>query len=169
MTFRGLARVAAVGSLCGLVSGCADRGPSVDEARRAGRSVESLAAADEDHFRDMDGGIVLTPEEVRGRNMWIVWTGGNDRFWDTITVNSFGAFDLLKIVSSHPSLKFSRDNRWNYLGLVNEPCFEKATGPDPQRYGLWLDKRRADCSPDPFENAGKYKGGLPAPSDPATN
>src|SRR5437867_6399711 len=158
MTFRGLARVAAVGSLCGLVSGCADRGPSVDEARRAGRSVESLAAADEDHFRDMDGGIVLTPEEVRGRNMWIVWTGGNDRFWDTITVNSFGAFDLLKIVSSHPTLKFSRDNRWNYLGLVNEPCFEKATGPDPQRYGLWLDKRRADCSPDPFENAGKYKG-----------
>ena len=69
MTFRGLARVAAVGSLCGLVSGCADRGPSVDEARRAGRSVESLAAADEDHFRDMDDGIVLTPEEVRGRNM----------------------------------------------------------------------------------------------------
>src|SRR5207253_9479310 len=91
-------------------------------------------------------------------NMWLVWTGGNDRFWDTITVNSFGGFDLLKIVSSHPSLKFSRDNRWNYLGLVNEPCFEKATGPDPQRYGLWLDKRRADCSPDPFADALKYPG-----------
>ena len=34
--------------------------------------------------------------------MWIVWTGGNDRFWDAITDYSFGAFDLLKIVSSHP-------------------------------------------------------------------
>ena len=22
------------------------------------------------------------PEEIQGRNMWIVWTGGNDRFWD---------------------------------------------------------------------------------------
>ena len=66
--------------------------------------------------------------------------------------------DFLKTFSSHPGLKFSRDNRWNYLGLVNEPCFEKATGPDPQRYGLWLDKRRADCPQDPFENEQKYPG-----------
>src|SRR5262249_60673946 len=44
------------------------------------------------------------------------------------------------------------------LGLVNEPCFEKATGPDPQRFGLWLDRRRADCPPDPFENERKYPG-----------
>jgi hypothetical protein len=41
---------------------------------------------------------------------------------------------------------------------VNEPCFEKATGPDPERYGLWLDKRRADCPPDPFANDKKYEG-----------
>jgi len=129
-----------------------------DEAARAKRTVQSLPAAGEDYFRDMDDAIALTPEEVRGRNMWIVWTGGNDRFWDTITVNSVGAFDLLKIVSSHPGLKFGRDNRWRYLGLVNEPCFEKPTGPDLQRYGLWLDKRSADCPPDPFENDKKYAG-----------
>src|SRR5215472_14402996 len=83
---------------------------------------------------------------------------GKDRFWDTITINSFGNFDLLKILSSHPSLKFSRANRWNYLGLVNEPCFEKPTGPDPQRYGLWIDKRSASCPADPFENDRKYRG-----------
>ena len=41
---------------------------------------------------------------------------------------------------------------------MNEPCYEKATAPDPNRYGLWLDKRKADCGPDPFENAGKYPG-----------
>ncbi len=69
-----------------------------------------------------------------------------------------GTLDLLKTVSSYPSLKFSRDNRWNYLGLVNEPCFEKAAGPDPQRFGLWLDKRRSDCPGDPFENEQKYPG-----------
>jgi hypothetical protein len=130
----------------------------LDEASRAGRSAESFAAADEDYFHDMDGGVALTPDEVRGRNTWIVWTGGNDRFWDAITVNSFGNFDLLKILSSHSSLKFSRDNRWNYLGLVNEPCFEKATGPDRERYGLWLDTRRPDCPADPFENDKKYPG-----------
>jgi hypothetical protein len=130
----------------------------LDEARRAGRTVDSFPAADEDYFRDMDGGIALSPEEVKGRNMWLVWTGGNDRLWDTITVSSFGLFDMLKILSSHPSLKLSRDNRWNYLGVVNEPCFEKATGPDPERWGLWLDKRRADCPPDPFANEQKYAG-----------
>ncbi len=150
-------------SVCALVlAACGTDHPLpgrvLDEASRAKRTVQSLPAADEDYFRDMDDAIALTPEEVRGRNMWIVWTGGNDRFWDTITVNSFGAFDLLKIVSSHPSLKFGRDNRWRYLGLVNEPCFDKATGPDPQRHGLWLDKRRADCPPDPFENDKKYAG-----------
>ena len=65
---------------------------------------------------------------------------------------------FLKTLSSHPKLKASRDNRWDYLGLVNEPCFEKATGPDPERFGLWLDKRDADCPPDPFENEEKYPG-----------
>ncbi len=129
-----------------------------DEAMRAGRDAASFPAADEDYFKDMDGGIALTKEEVQGRNMWLVWTGGNDRFWDVMTNSTAGAFDLLKILSSYPGLKFSRDNRWNYLGLVNEPCFEKATEGDPRHYGLWLDKRRADCPPDPFENATKYPG-----------
>jgi hypothetical protein len=133
-------------------------GQVLDEASRVSRSPESFPAADEDYFHDMDGGLALTREEVQGRNTWIVWTGGNDRFWDAISVNSFGNFDLLKIVSSHASLKFSRDNRWNYLGLVNEPCFEKPAGPDPQRHGLWLDQRRPDCPPDPFENGKKYPG-----------
>jgi cytochrome c2 len=129
-----------------------------DEALRAGRTAASFPAADEDYFHDMDGGMQLTPEEVRGRNTWIVWTGGDDRLWDRMNSVSFGALDFLKTLSSHPKLKASRDNRWEYLGLVNEPCFEKATGPDPQRFGLWLDKRRADCPPDPFENEQKYPG-----------
>src|SRR6266498_4479144 len=143
-----------------LLTGCSkDRsGQVLDEASRAGRTVASFPAAEEDYFHDMDGGLPLSREEIQGRNTWMVWTGGNDRFWDSITINSFGNFDLLKIVSSHASLKFSRDNRWNYLGLANEPCFEKPTGPDPQRYGLWLDKRSAGCPPDPFENDKKYAG-----------
>jgi len=159
---RGLCAAVAVAGLV-LGAGCRreekpEPGKVQDEARRAGRAPDSFPAADEDYFHDMDGGIPLTPDEVKGRNMWNVWTGGNDRFWNTITRNSVGTLDLLKTLSSHPKLKFSRDSRWNYLGLVNEPCFEKATGPDPQRFGLWLDTRRADCPADPFENDQKYPG-----------
>lgn len=151
-------------SLCALLSsGCGKAEPPrpgtvQDEALRAGRTAESFKAADEDYFREMDGGTQLDPGQVRGRNTWNVWTGGNDRLWDQLNAISFGALDFLKTISSHPKLKASRDNRWVYLGLVNEPCFEKATGPDPQRFGLWLDKRRADCPPDPFENEQKYPG-----------
>jgi len=160
MMVRTFVRAGAVLSACSLAMlGCTrEAGAPLDEARRAGRTVESFRAADEDYFRDMDDRVELTAAEIKGRNTWIVWTGGNDRFWDRITVDSFGAFDLLKTLSSHPNLPFSRDNRWYQLGLVNEPCFEKATSPDPQRYGLWLDKRRAECPPDPFENDKKYPG-----------
>jgi hypothetical protein len=149
-----------------ILAGCATKMPMpgtvMDEARRAGRTAASFPAADEDYFRDMDqdarGVVTLTPNEVKGRNAWLVWTGGNDRFWDAIGSFGGGALDFLKTLSSHPRLKYSRDNRWSYLGLVNEPCFVKATGPDPARFGLWLDTRDPRCPPDPFENAAKYPG-----------
>lgn len=129
-----------------------------DEALRARRAPATFPAADEDYFHDMDGGLTFSSDEIKGRNMWIVWTGGDDRLWDELTKASVGTLDFLKTLSSYPGLKFSRDSRWNYLGLVNEPCFEKATGPDPQRYGLWLDQRRSDCPADPFEDERKYPG-----------
>ena len=147
-----------VAALAATACGDARPGTVLDEAMRAKRTAASFTAADEDYFKDMDGGIPLTREEVQGRNMWLVWTGGNDRFWDTITVNSLGNLDYIKTVSSHPSLPYSRDNRFRILGLVNEPCYRKATGPDPARYGLWLDTRDPNCPPDPFADAKKYPG-----------
>jgi hypothetical protein len=90
--------------------------------------------------------------------MWIVWTGGNDRFWDKFINITFGNFDCLKILSSYPGLKFSRDTRWDYFGLVNEPCFTKATGPNPDRYGLWLDTRR-DPTASPIRSKRKEVSG----------
>lgn len=144
-------------------------GHVTDEAMQAKRAVASFPAADEDYFHGMDqtkaGILNLNTSEVQGRNTWIVWTGGNDRFWDEISRRSVGTLDFLKTISSHPSLKFGRgpggkNNRWSYLGVVNEPCFTGATGPDPNRKGLWLDKRVTGpgCPPDPFENEEKYKG-----------
>ena len=129
-----------------------------DEARRAGRAAASFPAAGEDYFHDMDGGLPLTADEIKGRNMWIVWTGGNDKMWDTLTATSIGTLDFLKTISSYPGMPASRSNRWKYLGLANEPCFKQATGPDPNRFGLWLDTRDPACPPDPFENEQKYPG-----------
>ncbi len=154
-------------------------GKVLDEARCAGRTLENYPAADEDYFQDMDYGVTKDPEAVAkaldpyvsgispadaakaaaiGRNNWIVWTAGNDRFWNHLGYVSRGNLDFLKTLSNHPSLKFARKNRWYYLGLVNEPCFEQATKPNPDRFGLWLDVRKKDCPSDPFENEAKYPG-----------
>ena len=72
-----------VAVLCLALSACHSRpqsGEVPDEARAAGRTAASFPHADEDYFHDMDGGIALTADEIKGRNMWLVWTGGNDRF-----------------------------------------------------------------------------------------
>jgi hypothetical protein len=148
-------------SCAALLAACS-QGPQpgavLDEAKQAGRDGASFKQSTDDYFHDMDNGVQLDPTEVAGRNMWIVWSGGNDRFWDAMSGYTFGAFDLLKIISSHPSLGYNRESRWNTFGLVNEPCFQSATGPDPKRRGLWLDVRAGNCAPDPFEDEAKYPG-----------
>jgi hypothetical protein len=193
-----MAAVAVVG--IGALAGCSDEPTGVvkDEAMLAGVKAEQLKAADDDYLADMDYGYrhdpKLSPADIRGRNTWIVWTFGNDRFWDYMADHTFGAFDLLKVLSSQPDqgyctddtknhqikydggnysdmdrvqcgangyvwVPISRDNRWSYYGLVNEPCFDKPTAPDEN--GLWLDKRvpqSAECPKDPFADEQKYPG-----------
>ena len=221
-------------------------GTVLDEAMEAGLTVKDLTGSTDDYLREMDRGWdkakvhkelakalnidrsslskLLSEDAVwnsynRGRNNWVVWTAGNDRLWDFLANNTFGAIDFLKTLSSHPSIRYcgnknaeygyagegygeyakdnyarytkdqtppqyppgylaydyendecsgedrqfyevSRENRWKHLGLVNEPCFNQATGPDPERFGLWLDKRieGPGCPPDPFEDEEKYPG-----------
>ncbi|WP_152555662.1 hypothetical protein [Methylomarinum vadi] len=154
-------------------------GKVLDEAKCVGRTVQSFPAADEDYYREMDYGITKDPQAVAkalepyvpgispedavkaaviGRNNWIAWSAGNDRLWNKLGYESRGNLDFLKTLSSHPSLKFNRHNRWRYLGLVNEPCFKQASGPNKDRYGLWLDVRKKNCPKDPFENEEKYPG-----------
>jgi hypothetical protein len=86
--------LALLGAACVTLSGPARVS---DEARIAGRGAASFPPADEDYFRGMDGGIGFTPAEIRGRNTWLVWTGGNDQFWDKVTGYTFGTFDLLEV------------------------------------------------------------------------
>lgn len=165
-----------------MLAGC-DKAPEpgtvLDEALAHGRDYKSFPAADEDYFADMDGGfkrasdpsVVLNRNEAIGRNNWIVWTGGNDRFWDYMSNNTFGAFDLLKVLSSNPRVGFcvgpdGRDNATSdYAALSEKECTDKkftwytpnrsnrfkwyglinepcfTQAAKPDKYGLWLDVR----------------------------
>jgi|GEM_PF-94256 len=105
----------------------------------------------------------MTKEEavkavVRGRNNWMVFTGGNDQFWDFFNRSAFGGIDFLKTLSNHPDASTLRSQRWEKLGLVNEPCFKESKAPRADRYGLWLDVRDESCQADPFENTKEYPG-----------
>lgn len=143
--------------------------------------LKLLEGASDNYFNKMDYGITLPENQKalqkkldayipgisqseavrrteRGRNNWIVWTGGNDRFWDYMTRATLGHLDFLKILSNHPSLPFSRSDRWEKLGVVNEPCFNKISSPQTDRWGLWLDQRDASCVADPFADEKKYPG-----------
>jgi hypothetical protein len=61
----------------------------------------SFPEASYDYLHAMDHGLALTPEEVRDRNPWIIWTADNNAR-DYLSRHSFGAFDLLKVIDSVP-------------------------------------------------------------------
>ncbi len=86
-----------------------------------------------DVFKPMDGAIKLTPDEIKGRNTWNLWTGGNEQFWDRMARESFGLMDLLKTIDSR-----KRAERFTDLGLINQPGYRQATKPD--QFGLWIDE-----------------------------
>ena len=85
-----------------------------------------------DVFKPMDGGIALSAEEIKGRNTWNLWTGGNEQFWDHIAREGLGLFDLLKTIDSR-----KRGTRFQAMGLINQPGFKQAAQPD--KHGLWID------------------------------
>jgi hypothetical protein len=139
-------RIAIVGSFliasALVIWGCSEQpgriGEVKDEAMLAGMKAGDLKAADDNYFADMDYGYrgdKLDPAEVRGRNTWIAWTFGSDRFWDYMSNHTFGAFDLLKIVSSHPQVGYctedyggKHDNKYDsaYADMDEQAC--KAAG-----------------------------------------
>ena len=98
---------------------------------QAGQTEFPQAAAD--YFAGMDDGVALTADAIRGRNTWLMWTGGDEAFWDDLARGSSGTFDLLKVLDSR-----KRAERFSYYGLMNEPGFRQAAAPD--RFGLWLDE-----------------------------
>jgi hypothetical protein len=111
--------------------GCQKSMPPVDDG--GNRTVQDFPELEIDVFSKMDGGIELTRDEIKGRNTWNLWSGGNEQFWDRVAREGFGFFDLLKTLDSR-----NRGNRFKEMGLINEPGFRSAT--KPGQYGLWIDE-----------------------------
>src|SRR5262245_14779089 len=65
-----------------------------------GRKPEDFPELADDVFKPMDGGIALTGDEVKGRNTWNLWCGGDEQFWDRMARESYGLIDLLKTIDS---------------------------------------------------------------------
>lgn len=140
-------------------SGCAERGVPFDEAR-ARRAKEPFATpADQErlaresfppatgnYFKDMDGvpgeqpGTIrpldLDAEEIKGRNAWVLWAGGNEAFWDWLARHSYGSIDLLKLVDS-----VERGKRFAKVGLITDPGSDAPTAEETeQAYGIRFDR-----------------------------
>lgn len=76
---------------------------------------------------------VTTENEILGRNTWMMWTGGNEGFWDWLATDSLGFIDLLRIVDTR-----QRQHRFEVGGLINEPGM--AQNGHTEVFGLWLDQ-----------------------------
>ena len=105
--------------------------PLLDDG--GGRKPADFPELATDVFKPMDGGIELSADEIKGRNTWNLWTGGNEQFWDRVAREGLGLFDLLKTIDSR-----RRDERFKELGLINQPGYQKAAKPD--QYGIWIDE-----------------------------
>ncbi len=103
------------------------------EDNPGGRKPEDFPELAVDVFKPMDGGIDLSPEEIKGRNTWNLWCAGDEQFWERMSREGFGMFDLLKTIDSR-----NRATRFKEMGLINQPGYKQAAQPD--QYGLWIDE-----------------------------
>jgi hypothetical protein len=128
MTALGVATALAMTAICGCGRG---KDSLVDDG--GGRTPADFPELAVDVFKPLDGGIELTEEEIKGRNTWNLWCGGNEQFWERISRESFGLMDLLKTIDSR-----NRPTRFKEMGLINQPGFQPASKPD--EFGVWLDE-----------------------------
>jgi len=108
-----------------------DGSPPPDNA--GGRKPEDFPEIAEDVFKAMDGGIELTPDEIKGRNTWNLWCGGTEQLWDRMAREAYGLTDVLKVIDSR-----KRGTRFKDIGLINQPGYKQASQPD--KNGIWIDE-----------------------------
>jgi hypothetical protein len=140
---------------------CSRQESVVDEAKQAGKTAADFPADDFDYFAEMDmiaapssdrgaasalSRLILTPDEIKGRNTWMMWAGGNEAFWDWLANHSYGFLDLLKLVDFNPQNRYPR---FAQAGLIVEPGTRI---PDSQdEYGLYVREPTDRKAPAPNE------------------
>lgn len=103
-----------------------------DAAMKLGLKREDFPELRADVFQGMDNGITLSPDAIAGRNSWNLWAAGSQGFIEWLATQGYGMSDTLRMLDSR-----KRSNRFEDLGLINEPGFKQAEKPD--RWGVWLD------------------------------
>ena len=88
----------------------------VDDAKAAGKTVADFPQTATHAFDEMDGGQPLSDDQRKGRNTWLLWTAGDQTFWDAMAQRDFGIADLLKVADSR-----LHRTRFQDMGLINEP------------------------------------------------
>lgn len=120
-----------------IIGGSCTKSPQpepIDDA--GGRTPADFPELAEDVFAPMDDGVKLSAEEIKGRNTWNLWCGGNEQFWDHAARISHGLVDLLRMLDSR-----QRGKRFTDLGLINQPGYKESSKPDA--FGLYLDEATA--------------------------
>ena len=157
MNIRALQTVKSLAVLCGLMSltnQLSAQPVPWDEAKAAGKTVGDFPIAQFDYFSDMDmigdpnddhpgsaKRLPLDPDEIKGRNTWMMWCAGDEAFWDWLAQHCYGFLDFLKIVAS-PSADTAADKRskrFQETGLINEPGCQPAKQADNYS-GLFLEQ-----------------------------
>jgi hypothetical protein len=118
-------------SLCTIVAGCGH------QAVKPSWTYTDFKGVAFDPFPGMASQgrpLELTPDELKGRVLWNLWSGDNAGFWNWLGMNAYGAGDLLKVVT------WARDQRFEKFGVMNQPGYTRP--PQPDEYGLFIDVPR---------------------------
>ena len=97
--------------------------------------MDSIGTSDPAGRRPLD----LDAEKVgaiKGRNAWVIWSAGNEAWWDWLARYGYGSIDLLKLIDSD-----DRETRFARTGLVNEPGTRPPTEEETEEaYGVRYDR-----------------------------
>lgn len=108
------------------------------------RGVDDFPAERRDVFAPMDQRagdgdhlvpLTLSPDEIRGRNTWVLWCAGNETFWSWLQQYGYGFADFLKVVDSR-----ERAGRFHKTGLINQPGMGPRENGKTGPWGLRLDE-----------------------------
>ena len=75
---------------------------------------------------------------IRGQNTWMLWTEGNEVFWNWLQQHGYGLADFMILIDSR-----QRDTRFKRTGMMNQPGMKSSN--TANELGLYLDVADGDA------------------------